>query len=134
MPTAGAVAAELRKLVDALAKEPETEISEPSIYFSHYQPNAKDLFLALVKVLPRPLVKNYTGEDGQGDLQLKYSSPAMSINCYIHRSQVCTMVEPAKPAVYKCEPLFSDEDEAAPDFVKPITATVNQPTSEEWSK
>lgn len=119
MPTAGAVAAELRKLVDALAKEPETEISEATIYFSHYQPNAKDLFLALAKVLPRPLVKNYTGEDGQGDLELKYCSPAMSINCYIHRSQVCTMVEPAKPAVYKCDPLLSDEEETLLDNAPP---------------
>src|ERR1035437_9597301 len=114
MTTAGAVASELRRVADALDRSPKTEVAQANIYFSHnFMPNAKNKFLALAKMLPRPLTKNYTGEDGKGDLELKYKSPAMTINCYIPRTAVCELVEPAKPAVYKCESLLSDEEEAA---------------------
>ena len=30
----------------------------------------------------------------------------------IDRAQVCELIEPAKPAVYRCFPLLSDQEEA----------------------
>jgi|ERR1035437_253782 hypothetical protein len=112
MPTAGAVASELRRIADALDKEPGAEIEKVSLYFSHL--SHKDKFLTLARLLPRPLLKSYTSNnDNEGDLELRYDSAALSLNAYINRSAVCTVVEPAKPAVYKCEPLLSDAEEAA---------------------
>jgi len=42
---------------------------------------------------------------------------ALRYNIEIPRNTVCELVEPAKPAVYRCEPLLSDEEEAAIDGV-----------------
>jgi hypothetical protein len=119
MPKAHDVAEELRKLADGLDKEPEAKITGASVYFSHWMSSdeegdekGKMMFLTLARLLPRPLQKQYPKEDDQGgDLELIYKSAAMHINANIPRSVVCHIVEPAKPAVYKCEPLLSEEDE-----------------------
>lgn len=114
MPKAHDVAEELRKLADGLDKEPEAKITDASVYFSHWMSDEKRkmMFLTLARLLPRPLQKQYPKEDAQGgDLELIYKSAAMRINASIPRSVVCHIVEPAKPAVYKCEPLLSEEDE-----------------------
>ena len=110
MPTAGAVATELRRLADALEKEPETEISRADIWFWHHTP-AKKSFLDLVRLMPRPITKKY--EEGVGaKLIITYETPALIIQMRIERSAICEIVEPARPAIYKCEPLLSDEEES----------------------
>ena len=53
--TAGQVAIELRKLADSLDREPEAAIEKPGVYLYHW--GQKETFLALAKILPRPLTR-----------------------------------------------------------------------------
>ena len=106
--TAGMVALELRRIADALVKEPEAEVTRPSLWFWCW--SNKDEFLNLVRLLPRPLTKDYTDDS---ELIMRGEYEAIDFQCRINRSAVCTLIEPAKPAVYNCEPLLSDEEEAA---------------------
>jgi hypothetical protein len=131
MTTAGDVAAELRKLAEALDKEPEANVVKGSLWF--WNGVNKDSFLNLVRLVPRPLKKVY--EEGIGaSVIATHETDALTIELRIARNSVCQIVEPAKPAVYKCEPLLTDEKEATLAVVQPITATVNQPQSEEWNR
>ena len=111
MPLAKNVAAELRKLADSLDKEPETEINAPYIWFScnYMGDKGKPLFLALGRLMPRPLVKEYKGDE----FRLKYSNDSISVAAVIERNKVCRIVQPAQEAVYECEPLLSMEEESA---------------------
>jgi hypothetical protein len=108
---AGLVAIELRKLADALDKEPDTTIVRPNIYFmcSYVGDFGKAAFLSLAKLLPRPLVKRSTNNE----YQLVGENDAIRFEAAITRSQVCTLVEPAKPAVYDCPSILSEAEEAA---------------------
>ena len=54
MPFARDVANELRKLADALDKEPKTEVAQPLFSFIN---NTKEKFMASARLLPRPLAK-----------------------------------------------------------------------------
>ena len=104
------VAAELRNLADHIEKGGYTFIETPLIYFSYRYggDDAKDSFIAFSKLLPRPIRKEYDSRD----LTLKYETPAMRIYSTIERSKVCRVVEPAKDAVYECEPLLSADEES----------------------
>ena len=107
------VATELRKLADSIDGLGETEISRPFIYFSHSSgDDRKERFIALAKVLPRPLKKTY-GEGSYPDLTLAYVGTHLRITASIPRSEVCEVLEPAKPAVYHCPSIFSQEEESA---------------------
>lgn len=112
MPKANEVAAELRKLADALDRIGECEVSAPNVYFSYCFEGsaAKDDFLALAKILPRPLTKEYPAGD---TMDLVYKTNAIRVRTYIERSKVCTLIEPSRKAVYRCEPLLSPEEEDA---------------------
>jgi len=109
--TAGQVANELRKLADALDKQPETPVVRGSIYFScSYKGDAgKKAFISLAKLLPRPLVK----KPDDRNYWLKGGNEALTTDLYIERSQICTLIEPAKPAVYDCPSILSQEEEDA---------------------
>ncbi|MHB1952157.1 MAG: hypothetical protein ACYCOU_00290 [Sulfobacillus sp.] len=110
MPKASEVANELRRFADGLnALPPDTEIVDPWIRCYH-SANEKDSFLALAKALPHPFTKTHEGYD-DSELLLEYRAPAIRIRAAIPRAAVCTLIEPAKPAVYKCEPLLSDGEE-----------------------
>ena len=112
MTTAGEIAIELRKLADALDKEPEAEIEHISISSYHLDVKMKSKFLNLARLLPRPLAKEYSNTD----LKLIYGHPwctPIAFTASIPRSAICELVEPAKPAVYRCDPILSDEEEAA---------------------
>lgn len=106
---AGEVAQELRKLADALDKEPEILIPQAFMFLScRYESNGREMFLNLARLMPRPLVKKQDG----ADLELTYRGDALSVKAYVEQSKVCTLKEPARPAVYECEPLLSQEEEA----------------------
>ena len=135
MTTTGAVAIELRRVADALDKEPEAPIESPVLgfYCDSYTANdkGKSGFLALARIMPRPLEK----KPDDITFRLNYKTDALFVSMQISRKMVCKLVKPAQPAEYECEPLLSDGEEAALIPVcQPITATVNQPESEEWSK
>ena len=110
MITARAVADELRKLADNLDQNPELEVQSPNMYFScsYLGEKSKQIFLNVVKNLPRPLQKEYKANE----VWVKYSTDAINVSAYINRNKVCRIVEPAKAAVYDCEPLLSETEEA----------------------
>ena len=109
--TAGQVAAELRKIAEALDKQPETPIVGGDLYFScSYEGDAgKKAFISLAKLLPHPLVK----KPDENNYWLKGGNEALTTDLYIARSQICTLIEPAKPAVYDCPSILSQEEEDA---------------------
>lgn len=108
MPLAHEVATELRKFAARLDSDPEAEISRPYLSFSRdYTNNDKEKFLAVARFLLRPFAKKYDDRE----LMLTYDSPALYLYARIDRNLVCEIVEPAKPAVYRCEPLLSAEEE-----------------------
>jgi len=109
--TAGKVAIELRKLADALDKEPESPSVSASIYFScpYAGKGKKEAFLNLAKLLPRPLIKRPANDE----YRLEGGNDTLDIQLYIDRNAVCTLIEPARPAVYDCPSILSAEEEAA---------------------
>lgn len=114
MTTAGAVAIELRKLADALDKEPELEIFQPEIDFrtKYGGERKKEVFLSLARIFPRPLKKGAQSHD-QEALEIVYETSAIRVCTAIRRTEVCRLIEPARtiPAVYDCTPLLSEEEE-----------------------
>jgi hypothetical protein len=108
MPTAHAIASDLRKFADTLDKQPEQKLITPRLSFYHH--GGKDLFIALSKVFPSPLKK---GEGYRGDeITLTHQTEALTVYASIEKSSVCVLVEEAKPAKYSCVPILSlDEEE-----------------------
>lgn len=109
MPTANQVATELRKLADSLDAQPETQIISPYIGFYG---SDKDLFLATARLLPRPITKRISDPNSSyPTLNLESKSDAVTIVCSAPQSLTCQLVEPAKPAKYRCDPILSSEEE-----------------------
>jgi hypothetical protein len=112
MPLHKEVAAELRKLADALDKTPDAKTVKPYIMFSHRYvgPGAKEMFLSLARVMPRPIKK---GGHSPDDYELRYENPAIDVFTVIEKSKTCILVKPAQEAVYECDPILSAmEDES----------------------
>ncbi|HXF12266.1 MAG TPA: hypothetical protein VN517_03875 [Terriglobales bacterium] len=109
--TAGKVAAEFRKLADSLDANPEAEIEKPSIYFYC---DAKNNFVSTVKLLPRPLAKTVSDKDDPkwARVRVEYRTDVIDVEASIPQSLTCELIEPAKPAVYRCDPILSLEEEA----------------------
>jgi hypothetical protein len=102
---AGKVAAELRKLADALDSHPDAEVTKPWINFYG---DDKASFASIVKILPRPLAKKIDpGDDKYRRIRVAYKSDALDIDASVPQYLTCELVEPAKPAVYRCDPLLS---------------------------
>jgi hypothetical protein len=113
MPKAHEIATELRKLADALDAQPEVELNRPFVSWHHYVANEKDMFTALAKLMPRPIKKSITGEGGSMPrIDLTYQTSAITIYTQIPQSATCELVEPAKPAVYRCDPILSQLEES----------------------
>lgn len=110
--TAGQVAIELRKLADALDVQPDAEIIKPLV---HFYGNRKDEFMSTVRLMPRPLKKSISdAEDHRwARVHVNYSSPAIEVDTSVPQSLTCELVEPAKPAVYRCASILSEEADAA---------------------
>jgi hypothetical protein len=106
------VAAELRRIADALDKEPDVEIKRPMLAF---WPDSKEQFLTLARHLPRPLHKKIDGEDGSKYQRyiLENAEAAVWTRVSIDRNDICILVEPARPARYECPSILSAEEEAA---------------------
>ena len=109
MPKAIEVAEELRRIADGLAAHPETEVQTAWLYFHC---DTKALFLSTFSALLRPLTKHYDADSAWARVRLEHKTPAVELECSVLRANVCEIVEPAKPAVYRCEPLLSDEEES----------------------
>ncbi len=117
--TTQAVAFELRRIADALDKKPGITIEQPmiSFYCNNYTGDrGKAVFQNLARVLPRPLTKEFTDTS----MMLTYKNDAVWLRAQIDRSHICELVHPAQPAEWKCDSLFSDEEEA--DFTRSVSA------------
>jgi len=107
MYTAAETATELRRIADALDTNPQLKL-HPFLLI-HTESDDKESFLDLAKTMPRPMEK---GVDFEGapyeDFKLSHSFWSIKIP----RSNMCVLVEPARPARYECPSIFSPEDEA----------------------
>jgi hypothetical protein len=101
----------LRRLADWLDDRAEFPVENSTAscpFISYYE---KDDFLAAVRAIG-------TGEKGVGvmDNYLRFKSTTTPEGTHfaveINREKVCTLVTPAQPAVYDCEPLLSHAEEA----------------------
>ena len=110
MTTAGAVAAELRRIADVLDKQSLNKIVKPTLNFYHVYGDEKEDFISLAQVFPRPFDKG----DGYNHEQytLTHQDDALEVYASIDRSKVCKMVRPAREAEYDCEPLLSAAEES----------------------
>jgi hypothetical protein len=109
--TAGSVAIELRRIADALDKEPDATVEPPMVTFycnNYLLPDkGKAVFLKTIHLLPKPLSKR----PNDNAMELEFRTASIWLGVSIDRSVVCEIVEPAKPAVYRCEPILSLEEE-----------------------
>ena len=111
--TAGQVANELRRIADIFDKSPDKVIIKPTLDFYHGYESAKETFVSLAHIFPRPFEK---GEGyGHDQMTLTHESDALQVYASIDRSKVCTLKRAAIPAEYECEPLLSQIEEAAID-------------------
>ena len=105
---ARSLASELRRIADALEKEPELNLL-PFLSISVAEDD-KQTFLALAKIMPRPMVK---GIDFEGtnyeDFKLEHDFWRIKIP----RKTMCVLVEPARSARYECPTILSPEEEDA---------------------
>jgi hypothetical protein len=101
---ASEIAAELRKLAESFDSISDS-IDIPYLYVAthHYE---KDSFLAVARAMPRPVKKGETNYSIP-EINLRYKSNAIDFYVSIPKSLTCEIVEPAKPAVYKCDPILS---------------------------
>jgi hypothetical protein len=111
MPTAKEIAVELRKFADRLEKTPEAEMDKPYISFYYYRPEHKQRFINTARTLLHPLTKTVSSTDNP-ILKLEYSSKFMDVYTSIPQSFTCTLIEPAKKAVYRCDPILSESEDA----------------------
>jgi hypothetical protein len=109
MPKASEVANELRKLADALDQEPAADIPTAYVDFYIWTRDEKNSFLNIARMLPRPVEKIWTDED----LKVQWKTKSLCAYAKSPRNVVCTLIEPAKAAVYDCEPLLSVEETAS---------------------
>lgn len=108
MPLASAVAIELRKLADSLDAAPEAVVPTPWVSFGRdYTPQDKERFLNFARLMPKPFTKEWTDRD----LTLKFKTSAITVVARIDRADVCELVEAARPAVYRCDPILSADEE-----------------------
>ena len=110
MPKAHEVASELRRLADALDVQPEADIR--TLWATFYC-DTKEQFLNTAALLPKPLIKESTGGK-YGRLSLlntkRFDGP-IRLECSVERTKTCRLVEPAREAVYECDPILSQFEE-----------------------
>ena len=105
--TAGAVAQELRRIADALDKEPTLEIA-PYLSISAKFDDVEG-FRKLAKIMPRPMTKKIAFE---GETYEDFVLESEFWNIKIPRKTICKIIQPARPAIYDCPPVLSEEEEA----------------------
>lgn len=104
--TAGAVAVELRKLADAFDQNPNAVVHKGWLAF---YADTKEEFVNAALLLPRPLVKGQDSdrEDKYTRIYVERETPALDVKVSVYKALTCVLVEPAKPAVYSCDPILS---------------------------
>ena len=112
MPTAAAIATELRKLADVFDHSADKQVIRPEFVF--YCFSNKQALIDAVSIMPRPLKKEWPDGDGQYDsVNVGFENEAIKVRAQAWRSAVCKVVKPARAAQYECEPLLSEQEESA---------------------
>jgi len=70
--------------------------------------DGKAAFLNTARLLPRPVSKSYPKDE----IQVEYRTSSLRAYSRIERTEICRLVKPAQEAVYECEPLLSEAEEA----------------------
>lgn len=110
MPKAHEIATELRKLADALDVNPEAEHQKAWLWFYC---DTKAQFLSAASIVPRPFRKrDDTPNEKYSRIHLEHNTPALQVDASIYKHLTCELVEPARPAVYRCDPILSALEEA----------------------
>lgn len=111
MPKSSEIAAALRFLADHLDRYPDLEQKRPWVNFYC---GTKEEFLAGAQILPRPIKKSENGDHSESwsRIILTHEIPAIDLQVSVLKSLTCELVEPAKPAVYRCDPILSAIEEA----------------------
>lgn len=112
MPKAHEIATELRKLADALDTQPEADLVRPFLSWHHHSEGEKGSFISIAKILPRPFKKTVDNLGNNPIIDIQYQSDSITVYAQIPQSLTCELVEPAKPAVYRCDPILSALEEA----------------------
>ena len=106
---ASEVATELRKIADALDTNPQARMPTFHVYASF---DDKQLFADAARTLPHPLKKWADLSDSIiSRFHVGYKNKALQLDVSIYRDKICKVIEPSVPAVYECEPLFSEDEE-----------------------
>ena len=105
------IAAELRKLADHYEQFGEAELISPSLEFNLLGAS-KEQFLAVARTLPHPFEKDYGREsDPYAFAKLTFRG-GIDVHAIAYRKTVCRVIKPAQEAVFECEPLLSEAEEA----------------------
>ena len=112
--TSHELATDLAKLAEHLKQQPDLEIG--TFYLTNESYNTTgEQFKAIAKSFPKPLHKRVTSY-GTGESDIILESPkdgeGFTLHFRVPQNKVCKIVEPARPAVYDCEPLLTPEEEA----------------------
>jgi hypothetical protein len=114
MPFAKEIAAELRKIADALDLNPEVETIKPTLSFFFFYAEEKEKFMATARLLPRPVQKQYPEDDDHfSRVRVVHSADAVDVETSIYRTAICTIVKPAQPAEYDCSLTLLDHEDAS---------------------
>lgn len=108
MPKASEIAAEFRKFAALLDRTPDAITPRA---FCLFAADTKEEFLGIGRALLRPLKKEVAGENSaHPTICLTYISPAAQFYTRVAQSLTCELIEPAKPAIYRCDPILSDNE------------------------
>ncbi len=111
MPKASEVANELRKFAEALDATPDANVKLAMLSFYS---DTKEQFVNAAKVMIRPFVKSEDdyGHESYRRIHLRHATDALIVDVNVYKSLTCELVEPARPAVYRCDPILSLAEEA----------------------
>lgn len=108
-PSASAIASELRNLADALEKGGDTKIPKANLWWYF---DTKEELAAIVRLLPHPLTKRINNPQSHYPrLVVERKHHLVDVDVRGPQSVTCTLVEPARPAKYRCDPILSEIEE-----------------------
>jgi len=112
MTTTHEIASDLRKLADALEQATDKTVISPKLSFG--AGSNREQFLGAVAVMPHPFDKVIPSTSNEYDIvRLEHKMSSLIVETWAFRTAACRIVEPARPAVYDCEPLLSAIEEEA---------------------
>lgn len=113
MPKASEVAAELRKIADALDQSPDVETITPHLSWFHSFDGSKDQFIATARLLPHPLEKIYEKDGSYPRVEVRHTTASLVSEVSIYKESICRIIRPAQPAEYDCELTLSETEDAS---------------------